>query len=312
MPKNILVIGDLIIDETFYVDVNRISPEAPIPTAELLSKDPIRTPGGAGFAATFAANQGNNVSIFTSVTEENKNTLFKNNNIRIFNSLTAELNVTKTRFIDKKSQYHILRLDNDKIVPSPNITPEDIIKSISGIIKGNQIDACLLADYKKGLFNPTYQWHKLIDYLIGYNIPTILDTKMMNIKHFMLTDQLNPNLWLKLNKSEAEKVSYTLYGEYDKWSDHGDSINQLIITKGPEGAEIYINGKLNIKVEPPKNSPAGAPDTTGCGDIFDVSFIKRISEGATLENALNYAVKIASKFAWIPFKEKLCSPQMKD
>jgi bifunctional ADP-heptose synthase (sugar kinase/adenylyltransferase) len=46
---NILVIGDIILDIFLYGEVNRISPEAPIPVVEI--KRELRTLGGAGNVA---------------------------------------------------------------------------------------------------------------------------------------------------------------------------------------------------------------------------------------------------------------------
>ena len=49
----ILVIGDLILDEFIWGKVSRISPEAPVPVAEVTSKT--YAPGGAGNNAPASA-----------------------------------------------------------------------------------------------------------------------------------------------------------------------------------------------------------------------------------------------------------------
>ena len=308
MPNKILVIGDLVIDETYYVEVNRISPEAPVPTAELLQAKPEKTPGGAGFAAAFAKAQGHDVYLCTAISKEYSSMLWSSYEIKVLEAERTRNNVTKTRFIDKDSEYHILRLDNDKIVQPPQISPTKVIDTI----KGSHIDACLLADYKKGFFNPSFCWHELIDHLINQKIPILLDTRAENIRHFMIEDSLNPELWLKLNKSEAEKVRFNLLGKDILWEERNSRINKLIITRGSKGVKVYDNSiHYNIKV--PENLKSyGTPDTTGCGDIFDVSFIEGLLYKTSATNAVKHAVMKASKYARIPFKDKLCSSSTKD
>ena len=156
MSKSLLVIGDLIIDETYHVEVNRISPEAPIPTAELLDKDPVRTAGGAGFTAAFAASQGINTTLLCA------NSSIDIPGVDIHSIVDIEANVTKTRFIDKTHGYHLLRLDNDKIAPKPNITPEMMLSAFDEVTQGKRVDAIVLSDYCKGFFSPEHNWAKAI------------------------------------------------------------------------------------------------------------------------------------------------------
>jgi hypothetical protein len=57
LPKaqgRLLIFGDTIVDETWYVDVKKLSPEAPIPVASLVCSEPVRSPGGASLAAAYA------------------------------------------------------------------------------------------------------------------------------------------------------------------------------------------------------------------------------------------------------------------
>lgn len=304
MTNRILVIGDLIIDKTCYTKVSRISPEAPTPTADLIYKESDITPGGAGFAAAFSSARGNKTYICTAATRNNTSMLWFKYNITSVNADVIDSNITKTRFIEEESGYHLLRLDNDLITDKPNTSPENVLKAIDPLIKGNSVDGCLLADYKKGFFNPSHEWNKVIDYLSNNNIPTLLDTRMENIKHFMNENHsLNKKLWLKLNNKEADKVKFNLFGE-EEWDTN--IVPRLLITKGSKGLTMLYDGKHDTIEVPERFSKSGAPDTTGCGDIFDVSFITGLIKNLSPKHAGEYAVHTASEYAWIPFKEKLC------
>lgn len=310
MNKHILIIGDSILDETYYVKVKRISPEAPIPTAELLTYKPEVNLGGAGFAAAFSSAQGNKTTLCSIMSASKINELCKQHNISAFPIENRDHMITKTRFIDKESGYHLLRLDNDSLIDSSTTTPSKVLNSIEYFIKGGGVDGCLLADYKKGFFNPSSRWHELVDYLIYNNIPTLLDSRMENIRHFMDNKEyLNKKLWLKLNEKEAERVQFNLFGEKG-WNTA--QVPRLLKTLGSQGLDMICEkGCVTIKV-PEEFSRGGIPDTTGCGDIFDVSFIEGIIEFKDAKKAAKYAVYTASKYAWIPFKEKLCSVYKKD
>jgi len=304
MTKRILIIGDLIIDKTRYVNVNRISPEAPVPTAELIDLEPEEAPGGAGFAAAFSAAQGNHTFLCSAFSPDSIN-LMNTYDVSTIIAENVANNITKERIVENESGYHLLRIDNDQTVKSPQVTPGTVLKLLTQLIKGSEIDACILADYKKGFFNTNCRWHEVIDYLTYHNISTILDTRMENIRHFMDNkESLNKDLWLKLNKKEAEKVKFNLYGENTSWN--RSNVPRLLITQGSEGLTMISEKGCAIIKVPKEYSRKSTPDTTGCGDIFDVSFIKGMAESKNAKQAAEYAVETASKYAWIPFREKLC------
>jgi bifunctional ADP-heptose synthase (sugar kinase/adenylyltransferase) len=320
MKKKILVIGDLLIDETFHVEVNRISPEAPVPVAELLEAEGTRTAGGAGFAATWAGSQGIETTLMCAVNG------VEIPGINLYPLEKIERNVIKTRFIDKTHGYHLLRVDNDKVATKPTVTPEQMLEKVQEFLKGNQMDAFILSDYNKGLFNPKYDWGKFISFLASQAI-CILDTKAQNIDHFMIEGNYNnfvPCL-IKVNMKEVANLGRT----------YGNKIQDLIpyhtVTSGKEGAYIYYERPGIVphvrEAKPTVKVYSSAPDTTGCGDIFDITLALELSsldfcpiegEGTNEEDknfwlrgshkALQKAVNVASYYANIPFKEKLCSP----
>lgn len=305
MSKQILVIGDLIVDETYHVQVRRLSPEAPIPTAELLHQAPKKAPGGAGFAAAFSSSIGNNTHLCTIASKDNSSMLWFDHKVNTVSVTNTATNITKTRFIEKESGYHLLRLDNDQIVPAPNVNPESVISILKTFMEGIEVDGCLLADYKKGFFHPSFRWHELIDFLASKEIPTLLDTRMENISHYMKQKTTSDNLWIKLNKVEAEKVRFNLLGE-GTWEDNREVISNLVVTTGSEGAIIYEKDREKLEVPVPKEYISNStPDTTGCGDIFDVTFVTALASGDSAETATSKAVAMASELAWIPFEEKL-------
>jgi D-beta-D-heptose 7-phosphate kinase/D-beta-D-heptose 1-phosphate adenosyltransferase len=313
LPK-ILVIGDFILDQTYHVEVNRISPEAPTITAELLEKYSSRTPGGAGFAAAWAAQHGYPTTFLGLLSDKLIAAMQRTYSLTSISIESIENPVSKTRFIEKHSGYHLLRLDNDRIADKKYPFVESIIEAVDTI---PEIDACLLADYRKGFFSPHERvWSALLDYLASRKISTILDTRSENLSHWLKNDRLQKDTWLKLNRREAKRITDSLIGlgESPEALVEEGILNNFVLTLGEEGAKTIQRGEDSSLIihssEPAETNSSSAPDVTGCGDIFDVSFVAYLSRNNT-EQALQYAVDVSSRYARIPFKDKLRCLQFK-
>jgi bifunctional ADP-heptose synthase (sugar kinase/adenylyltransferase) len=291
----------LIIDETYYVNVEKLSPEAPVPSAQLTRLTPIRTPGGAGFAAAYASTYDSlNVSLISAVEPSNLSLLWFNHNINAREIITDNIkikNVVKTRYIDNESNYHLIRIDNDNIVGRPNIRPEQVIENIE-----EEVNACILSDYAKGFFSSNYCWAPLVKYLKDKNIPTILDTRSKNLLKWLSSEYDVLDCWLKLNNREFNNIISMIGAE-----DFNKKVGKLALTQGSQGATIikFNQDGENIVYGYESETQIDAIDVTGCGDVFDVSFILEKAQGSEDEETLRKAVDTASHWARIPFKDKL-------
>lgn len=300
--KSLLIIGDLIIDETYYVNVDKLSPEAPVPSAQLTRLTPIRTPGGAGFAAAYASTYKEiEVSLISAIEPNNLSLLWFGHNINTREITTKKnqeiKNIVKTRYIDIESNYHLIRIDNDKLIKPPDVTPEEIIESIS-----DKPTACIISDYAKGFFSSNYCWAPLLKYLESRNIPTILDTRSKNLFKWLISEDDILDCWLKLNNKEFLNIKNSI-GEQS----FNKRVKKLALTLGSKGATA-IRFNMNsddIAYSYKSEIQTNAIDVTGCGDVFDVSFILKKAQEATDQEALCEAVDTASYWARIPFKDKL-------
>ena len=141
--KRIAVIGDLIEDVYIYGNIERISPEAPVPVFKI---DPLKRvierDGGAGYV-------------------ERTLEAFGCETLLICSDSTPAL---KTRYIANGQQ--VIRIDNEKV--NDPIDIEDAITEL----KDFKPDAVIFSDYGKGALNS-----EVINELLGhcYDMPTILD-----------------------------------------------------------------------------------------------------------------------------------------
>jgi bifunctional ADP-heptose synthase (sugar kinase/adenylyltransferase) len=193
-PKSlkILLIGDTCVDEYIYGSVDRLSPEAPVMI--LRAGSMISNPGMAG-------NVKENLESF------NCDVYFLHNN---------EI-ITKTRYVDKKSGYHLLRVDKERPVkPWSGNLPFD----------PNQFDAVIFSDYDKGFV--TYE--HIIDMRKRYHGPIFVDTKKTDLKKIS-------GCYVKINESEFNRLK-----SYDK--------DFTIVTLGSKGAtfkdEMYPAPEVEV------------------------------------------------------------------
>ncbi len=178
VPKSwkILLIGDSCVDQYVYGSITRLSPEAPVP-------------------------------VFVPTKEETKNGMAANveENLKqlgcTVNLLTMKGSV-KTRFIDVKSNQHIMRLDHD--AKSQPIVLETEIPPV--------YDAVVISDYNKG--SVTYDLiQEVCNTFVG---PVFLDTKKPDLANV-------GRAIVKINSTEKQ-LAKTL-------PEH------LIVTHGKHGAE---------------------------------------------------------------------------
>ena len=110
---NILVIGEICVDKFIYCEIKRLSPEAPVPILH-----PLKTSENPGMA-------GNTLSNIHTLLPGWVTTLIGNDEI-----------ITKTRYIEQKSNHMFLRVDEGegKITPFSWSTDIDIMIGKADIV----------------------------------------------------------------------------------------------------------------------------------------------------------------------------------
>ena len=296
LEKNkILILGDLLIDKTYYVEASKISPEAPILACNLLPNGNIETPGGAGLAASYAAKNKIN-SLFLSMIDPTNDPILYKKNIKYIN-LQPQKNVSKIRYIDKTSGYQLIRIDNDDLVLAENkIDHELLYEKIKEIlISDSSIKVLSLLDYKKGFFSSAFN-AALISLCKELSVKVYTDTKG-SILSFNGIDTL------KLNKKEYLAAIAALNINSPIELIQSLNLQKLIITKGSEGASVFTNTET---YDQKSERFTGIPDVTGCGDVFDVNFcFYYYIKNFKLQESLMASVYAASKYAHSPIETRL-------
>ena len=236
----VLLIGDSCTDVYVYGDVKRLNPEAPVPILEPKRED--STKG-------MAWNVFDNLKAF---------------GLSVF-MLTNEEKITKTRYIDEKSNQQILRVDDEpEIKPLPYEPPFITDRSAyqkppHEVPPKEWYDVMVISDYDKG-----YVTQEELFELVGwFEGPVFIDSKKTN---------LPDKCYIKVNDLE-----------YDKLETKNDNI---IITRGGKGTEykgkLYPAEKVNVF------------DVVGAGDTFLAALTYGYLKYGRIEEAIPLANKAAA------------------
>jgi D-beta-D-heptose 7-phosphate kinase/D-beta-D-heptose 1-phosphate adenosyltransferase len=230
---NILVVGEICEDIFIYCDVNRICPEAPVPILK-----PIEVVKNSGMS-------GNVVSNLKSLS----------NNLIITHLCQDEV-ITKTRYVEKKSNHMFIRVDEGE----ENLTQ----LNVDDIIDLEEFDIVVVSDYDKGFLT-----NEMITSIGRNSKLSILDSKRK------LTNEIIESFtFVKLNESEYNQNNSLVK-------------NNIIITLGSKGTQhndiIY-----------PSPNPQETIDVSGAGDTFTSSFILKYFETKNIYQSIEFANKMSS------------------
>jgi D-beta-D-heptose 7-phosphate kinase/D-beta-D-heptose 1-phosphate adenosyltransferase len=274
---NVLVVGDIMLDQFWIGTCNRISPEAPIPV--VLHKETSSKPGGAGNVAMNIAKLGAKVKIIGCVGEDEASKelikLFDENNIdSVLISSPKAVTTRKLRIL--ASNHHLLRVDNESEIPDECI--ENLFQVFKESING--INIIIFSDYAKGTLKNIEQ---LIKYAKDNNIIVIVDPKGSSFVKYSNVDIITPNFSEFQNivgfcKTEDEilQKGYSLLKEL--------KLKNLLITRSEHGMTLIDSCGKN------KNFPALAQevcDVTGAGDTVIATLAVAIGSGLPIEDAIN-------------------------
>ena len=152
---NVAVVGDMMLDGYLWGDVQRISPEAPVPIVEI-DNEFFRFGGAANVALNISKLGCNPIPIGV-IGDDRNGEIFKellhkaNMNSELLINDSSRSTTTKTRVISADQQ--IVRIDKEDKQKISKEIEEKIISSLKSNIE--EIDGIILEDYNKGVLSST-------------------------------------------------------------------------------------------------------------------------------------------------------------
>ena len=189
------VIGDVMLDSYMWGNVDRISPEAPVPIVTLKKQE--QRIGGAGNVALNLQSLGAK-SYIISVTGEDDdaerlNRLFFDQQINTNYCIKSSNRITtnKTRVISRNQ--HMMRLDAEVTSDLNDEDQQSLIELFEQFVKNERPDVVVLEDYNKGVLTETVI--KIVISICKENgIITAVDPKRKNFFEYKGVDVFKPNL----------------------------------------------------------------------------------------------------------------------
>lgn len=288
--KNILVIGDVMLDTYYSGEVKRISPEAPTPV--FTKKSEYSVPGGAANVAVNLVAADQKVSVMGMIgrdeTGKKLKTAFEEKGINTELVVSFERNTTeRTRFLTSNNQ-QVLRLD---VEDTDEINSSDCKSILDELEKRiDSFDLIVLSDYLKGFLS--YELTQGVLRIAKTRaIPTIIDVKDSKIDKYRGAYLIKPNIKELRNMTGMPVTDHGSIVEASQYLRELCDCKYILTTCGA-GGMVLVGDTEQYFVQ-----SAGRQifDVTGAGDTTIAYLAVCMINGFTMEESVdiaNYAAGI--------------------
>ena len=274
----VLVAGDVMLDRYWFGDVNRISPEAPVPV--VLVRKVEERPGGAANVARNIAALGGKVSLLAVVGEDEAGACLEaslaGSGVETSLHRDPELSTTvKLRVVGQQQQ--LLRIDFERAPSKEALAGK--LGEFERLV--DDADAVVLSDYGKGGLAHVA---RMIELARARGKPVLVDPKGSDWARYRGATVITPN------RAEFREVA-------GRWRDDADlaaraarirdslALDALIVTRSEEGMSLFTAGEAHH--EPTRAREVY--DVSGAGDTVIATLALMVAAGAGLPAAMRVA-----------------------
>lgn len=259
------VLGDVMLDTYMWGNVERISPEAPVPVVSVNEKE-FRI-GGAGNVALNLVSLGAQASIISITGNDDDGSqlkqMFESKGIDTSYLITSETRVTtnKTRIISRNQQ--MMRLDREITKDLQSNDEEKLILAIRKFIDEKGPSILIFEDYNKGILTDRVI-ADVIKICKDKSILTAVDPKRKRFFNYTGVDIFKPNLKEAkeglgvIDEGISQALMDNIHDQLFKKLAH----NISFITLSEHGA--YVNNGVSRKLIP--SHRRNIADVSGAGD----------------------------------------------
>ncbi len=276
--KNMLIVGDVMLDRYWFGEVNRISPEAPVPIVRIEKRE--ERLGGAANVARNVVALGMQAGLLGVIGQDEAGNivedLLSESGIQSYLKRDQAIStIIKLRVVGRQQQ--LLRIDFEEKPTEPVL--RDKLSRFNALI--NDYDVIVLSDYAKGslvnvatMIAAAKQAGKLI----------LVDPKGSDFSRYAGATILTPN------KSEMKQI----IGEWSSESELTEKaqalrqkldLEALLLTRSEEGMTLYTATEVT-------HVPAMARevfDVSGAGDTVIATMAAMLAEGKSMQEAVQIA-----------------------
>lgn len=282
-PQHALVIGDVMLDRYLMGEVNRISPEAPVPVV-LIKSEQQRAGGAANVAANLAL-LGIHTRMIGLIGNDHEGqrlmAAMSDYGIDTQAMLTTQTRPTiaKTRILGGHQQ--MMRLDQEVTGALSDAEAEQVTQAIQTALQQKPA-LIILSDYAKGLLTEQV-CQQVIHYGRAHNIPVLVDPKGRNYDKYRGATALTPN---KKETAEACDTHTNDPALIDKARALKASLalDFLAVTRGEEGITLITEQTEHLSA-----TAKQVFDVSGAGDTVIATLAAGLMHGLSALDSLSLA-----------------------
>jgi rfaE bifunctional protein kinase chain/domain len=283
---NVLVVGDVMLDEYVIGAVSRISPEAPVPVLDVRSR--YYSAGGAANVAMNVASLG--ASVWLAGVTGNDSAGISLRQVLRANHISDQYlvkdsergTISKTRIM--AGQQQICRIDHEE---RDDMAPELLAKLLEGVTAAiAKCSVVVLSDYAKGTLSEAC-CHQIIEQAYEAGKRIIVDPKSKSFLKYLGCDLITPN-----QHEAADACGIAIHSE-ETLNQAGEKLLKqipgaaILITRGPDGMALFQPG-----AKTPVTIPTEARkvfDVVGAGDTVVATLAVALASGVPLAEAVRLA-----------------------
>ena len=284
--RKIMVVGDLMLDIYIYGEVERISPESPVPVLSIRNEDKML--GGAGNVLTNLCALGVTPVMFALVGDDDAGktvaAIAKDLGADVSNIVRDPSRPTtlKTRYLAKHQ--HMLRTDVEKT----HTIAYDLEKTmLSGIMKTmRDVQAVVLSDYGKGVLSKT-MLENIVMAAKAAKVPVLVDPKGHDYSIYRGADFVTPNRkeLAEATASPALKTDAEIADAAQKLIKQS-GIACVIATRSEDGMSVVTASAEPVHL---RTQAREVFDVSGAGDTVIATLAAMLSCGADITTAAKIA-----------------------
>jgi D-beta-D-heptose 7-phosphate kinase/D-beta-D-heptose 1-phosphate adenosyltransferase len=281
----ILVVGDLMVDEYLWGNVERISPEAPVQIVSVASE--AHTLGGAGNVISNLVALGAKVSA-SGVVGSGINGQLVLKKLEALGVNTRGVIQDRERTTTRKTRViadhqHVLRFDREVKADISRQTMNKIWRAAGEMIA--ETDLILVSDYNKGLVTRALMT-KLIAAAQKYRRMLIVDPKGLDFNKYAGASMITPNKKETALASGIEIVDESSLTGAVRRLIEKTGINKILVTCGKEGMVYFDRSKSPYRI---RTRARQVFDVSGAGDTVLAMLGLGIAAGYSIKDAVSLA-----------------------
>lgn len=276
----LLVVGDLVLDEYVRGEVERVSPEAPVPVVQVLDESLVL--GGAGNVVRNVVALGGSVSFCAVVGDDSSGRkaadLLKNLGVDPGGLVFAEGRPTtrKTRVVARNQQ--IVRFDRETLDPPPEAVGRELLRNVERAL--GVCDGVVVEDYGKGVLEDELAG-AIMQRCAERGIPVVVDPKA-SLEPWRGASVVKPNLkeaeWLTGIRVRGAGDLARVAARLREMLGGAD----VVVTRGGEGMSIFAGAAPGVDVH---TAARDVFDVQGAGDTTIAALALALRAGASLLEA---------------------------